>query len=49
MSTVVYTLPRLFQPIGATPISAGIYPMKRISDFFNHGGDDNVEAMVQNR
>ena len=46
MSTVVYTLPRLFSEIGETPKPAGIYSMKRISDFFNHNGDDNAEPMV---
>ena len=46
MSAVVYTLPRLFQPIENTPVSAGIYPMKRISDYFNHDGNKDVEAMV---
>jgi len=27
-------------------VSAGIYPMKRISDYFNHDGNKDVEAMV---
>ena len=46
MSTVVYTLPRLFQPVETTTLSAGIYPMKSISDYFNHSGNEDVEATV---